>query len=201
MTDFIVLRCPSCGGDIQVDQKMEQCFCLHCGTRLLIKKDSGEALASLAEVQAAMLASDLAKARIKELEQEVTAVRKAFFEFYAARLFYVKLPRLAEALAAYQKSIGLAPDHLREAFSACGYFEAAEYRFDVDRLAGKDIRGFTTADDLLAIYQLLTGPEANDETLQLASVLQPITRLQPELQEKWARLEKAARILDGKDRL
>jgi hypothetical protein len=179
---------------------MEQCFCLHCGTRLLLKQDTGEAIASLAEVQAAMLASDLAKNRIRELEEQVAGVRKAFFEFYAANLFYVKLPRLSEALAAYQAGLGLAPDHLRDAFSTCGYFEAAEYRFDVDRLAGRDIGGFNSADDLLALYQFLAGPaQVNDETLRLASILAPITGIQPELQDKKARLEKAAQILAGKD--
>lgn len=35
MDDFIALRCPSCGGDLQVAKNLEKIFCNHCGTQLL----------------------------------------------------------------------------------------------------------------------------------------------------------------------
>jgi DNA-directed RNA polymerase subunit RPC12/RpoP len=197
MTDFIVLRCPSCGGDIQVEQSMDMCYCLHCGTKLMLKKTEVDGqLAQLAAVQAAMLSSDLLKEQINGLEAKAHSIRKAFFEFYSSYIFYNKLPRLSKVLEEYQVNLGLEPGHFREAFASCGYFDSSEYRFDIARLTDKEIRGFTTPEEFFALYQYIIQPAYNDdETHQLVSIIQPIAQIHAELQAKKAELEKAIRTL------
>jgi hypothetical protein len=173
---------------------METCTCLHCGTKLLLKKekDADGGIARLAAVQAAMLSTDLLKGQIRELEEQARKVRLSFFDFHTKYLFYGKLSHLNKTLEAYQESIGLARGSLRDAIATCGHLEAMEYRFDTARLAAMDIPGFNTADDLLRLYEFITRPETHDEeTSRLAFVLLPVRQIATELKEKKEKLKQA----------
>lgn len=35
---FVAARCPQCGGDLQIDPKMETGFCLHCGSKIAVQE-------------------------------------------------------------------------------------------------------------------------------------------------------------------
>ena len=37
---LIALKCPNCGGDVELDENMSQGFCVYCGTKLLNDSDS-----------------------------------------------------------------------------------------------------------------------------------------------------------------
>ncbi len=35
---LVALKCPHCGGDIQLDSDKEFGFCMHCGTKIMIQE-------------------------------------------------------------------------------------------------------------------------------------------------------------------
>lgn len=216
MNDFIALRCPSCGGNIQTEKNLEKIFCNHCGTQLLLKQGADGLLipmmareliasAKLKESQTAMMVADLLKSQIKELEEKAAQIRKAFFEFcYPNVFFYKNMPHLRKTLEAYQMSLGLARGSFAGAISACivvdlpGLFNGREFTMDYEKLLARNTPGFNTADDLLNIYQYISQAKNFEKGAnQLALILQPITQIVPELQKKKQELKKALDSVTG----
>lgn len=35
---YVAARCPNCGGDLQLNDKMEKGYCAHCGTPIYFKE-------------------------------------------------------------------------------------------------------------------------------------------------------------------
>ena len=40
MITFVKLTCPNCGASLEVDQKLTQCFCTYCGTKILLHNEN-----------------------------------------------------------------------------------------------------------------------------------------------------------------
>jgi predicted RNA-binding Zn-ribbon protein involved in translation (DUF1610 family) len=91
MNDFIPLRCPQCGGDIQVAKNLEKFFCTHCGTQLLLRQGTDGLLtplmardltasATMKETQTSLMVIELLKSQIRELEEQSKKVRHVFFQ-------------------------------------------------------------------------------------------------------------------------
>jgi ribosomal protein S27E len=209
MEDFIVLRCPSCGGQIQVGKNLEKIFCINCGTQLILRQGADGLLtpmmardltasAKLKEAQAAMMVAEIIKTQIKELEQKACGLRKAFFVFCFDHVFYYHdMNRLRKTLESYQKSIGLDANTLKNVIWEYAninwrMFYKTVPTLNIETLITKNTPGCNTAEDIMRIYQFITQPKYYEkEASKLALILQPITQIAPELQKKKQALQKA----------
>ena len=206
MDDIIALRCPSCGGQIQVEKNLEKIFCLHCGTQLLMKEGSDGLLIPLMardsnasdrtqETETSLLTMQTLKEQIKELDAQVRALRVAFWTVvmqggvkknYVGHT-YKETDAVRRVNQYTQQMVGVSAIVL-------GRVQLAnDDLLDPEKLADSFIIGLTTAGELLAFYQYLIQPQGYDQTaFQLATALYPITSLAPTLLSKRQRYDQAA---------
>lgn len=89
MSDFIALTCSSCGGQLNIQNNLQKCFCAHCGAELLLKQDDHgmlvpiqardlQASAKLKEIQFSVTAMELLKSQVVELEEQFNQIRNNF---------------------------------------------------------------------------------------------------------------------------
>lgn len=206
MNNLIALRCPSCGGSIQVEKNLEKMFCTHCGTQLLLKQGTDGLLAPLMardlnasarmqETEAALLMLETLKSQVQELEAQAHAVRVAFWtqvmqggakkslvghvysETDAMRRVNAYASKVAGVPVIVMSRVQLANDDL----------------LAPEKLARSLIVALTTPDELLACYQNLIQPQGYDQTAyRLATALHPITLIAPDLKAKKEKLKQVA---------
>lgn len=207
MDDFIALRCPSCGGNIQVEENLEKIFCTHCGTQLLLKQGADGLLtpmmardltasARLKETQTSLMVVELLKTQIKELEEQGKKVRREF-------LLYCKEHQM-NTWGSESKTLKLVNRYthqvtgkaqltnavIQQGLSKVGKPENWTYHIEV--LENMNLPGLNTPAELLQLYQFITQPKNYDqEAYHLALVLHPITQIWPVLQKKRQELQKA----------
>ena len=70
----IPLTCPKCGANLDVDEKLTQCFCQYCGTKILI--DKGERVFVYRDEAKVVEAETESKVRLQELEWEKRKLEK-----------------------------------------------------------------------------------------------------------------------------
>ena len=51
MIEFIKLKCPSCGSDLQIDSSLDVCYCQYCGTKILIDGQSDATINAKKEIE------------------------------------------------------------------------------------------------------------------------------------------------------
>ena len=51
MIEFIKLKCPSCGADLNVDSSLDICYCQYCGSRILIDGQSDTIINAKKEIE------------------------------------------------------------------------------------------------------------------------------------------------------
>ncbi len=61
------LRCPSCGGVLDVDENKEFCFCLHCGHKILLNDENKKTYRIIDEAKI-KAAEGKTQVEMKELE-------------------------------------------------------------------------------------------------------------------------------------
>jgi len=217
MEDFIALRCPSCGGHIQVEKNLEKIFCTHCGTQLLLKQGADGLLtpmmardltasATLKETQTALMVIDLLKSQIKELEEQSKNIRHAFFQYcvdYIAHnatlgiFFIFRDGKLFELINRYTQQATNRAQLTQETYNKLpkrksGTFPLPPHAEDWEAL---NIPGLNTLEDFFRLYQFINQPQISQQYGQYAKnlicVLQPITQIGSEWQEKKQRLKKA----------
>jgi len=83
--EFITLSCPSCGGKLDVNPKMEYLFCSFCGQKQMLRHHDGAvSLAPVLEVMEGVkigvdkTASELAIVRLQKEIPEIVAAREKF---------------------------------------------------------------------------------------------------------------------------
>ena len=209
MDDLIALRCPACGGQIQVEKDLEKIFCTHCGTQLLLTRGADgllvplkardlNASARMQETEASLMMMETLEEQVKLLEQQVYSLKVAFWGQVMAgavskkyighvyketdfiRRVNLYTKQLIGILAIDFKRVQLANDDL----------------LDPAKLARSSIIGLTTPEELLAFYQFLIQPQGYDQVAyQLATVLHPITTLAPDLLQKTQKLKQLANQL------
>jgi DNA-directed RNA polymerase subunit RPC12/RpoP/prefoldin subunit 5 len=202
MDEFIALRCPSCGGNIQVEKNLEKIFCTHCGTQLLLKHGADGLLtpmmardltasAQLKETQNAMMVIDLLKKQIGELEGQVTQLRKALFEYYNLMMKTKLINPVKKMIVQYSKVIGIP-----QPFDDAGPLGKNLVRDCIpDALLARNTPGFNTAEDMARFFNFIVQPQNYDKEAQkLATLLQSITKIWPELNKAKQDLKKA---MDG----
>ncbi|HOJ00824.1 MAG TPA: hypothetical protein PLL88_04340 [Anaerolineaceae bacterium] len=184
MNDFIALTCPSCGGQLQVQNNLQKCHCTHCGTQLLLKQDDSgmliplqardlQASAKLKEMQFSEKAMDLLKGQIAELEDRFAKIRNAFLTDVIAL-------RTARCFKDYEK----------ENFITPGINKFCVLNWDNWFNPAWDIMGYTSVDDFLTLYAFMQQPKYQKDKvlLPLQKLFEPLPTLAGELKAKKARL-------------
>lgn len=180
MSDLIALNCPSCGGQLHIQNNLQKCFCAHCGVELLLNhNDQGmlipvqardlQASAKLKEMQFSLAAMDLLKAEIAELEAKFTAIRNNF-------LTNIIAIRGAKCFKEYEKENQIIPGINR--FCTLNW----DHWFDPQW----NIPGYTSVDDFLALYRFLQQPKYQREKYLLPFLIsfEPLPGLAEELKAK-----------------
>jgi hypothetical protein len=206
MDDIIALRCPSCGGHIQVEKNLEKMFCSHCGTQLLLKQGGDgllmplmarelSASARMKETEAALIMMETLKDQVKEMEGRVHALRIAFWtqvmqegkkKTYAGHV-YAETDAIRRVNLYAQQLTGIMAIEFRRVQLA------NDDLLDPEKLARSSILGLTTPDELLAFYQYIVQPQGYDQTAyRLATALFPITTLAPDIKAKKQKLKQVA---------
>lgn len=197
MDDFIALRCPSCGGNIQVERTLEKMFCTHCGTQLLLKQGADglltpmmardlKASAQLKESQNAMLVIELLRNQIRELEAQAKMVQDNFWEYVLDHVS-TSVTRLIDRYAQQvtgKKQLARSLGRSR--------VEDGKGAFHIDReKMAHGVVGLSTLEDLTRLYQFITMPQNYDQTAyEMAQVLYPLVKIMPDLQDKQRKLKK-----------
>jgi DNA-directed RNA polymerase subunit RPC12/RpoP len=206
MDNFIAMVCPSCGGKIEVEKDLEKMFCSHCGTQLLLRQGADgllmpmkardlNASAQLKETQSTLMVSDVLKTRIRELEEQVAGIRKAFFMDYMQRQKSGRAKPARQLIDAYAKSIGFTGKYPRKGplggDPATGHTKFGDTAF-WNAMLVVNTPGFNTAGDMFRFHQFITRPENDDrDARQVAQTISAIVQVWPELKEKTEKLKKA----------
>ena len=206
MDDIIALRCPACGGQIQVEKNLEKMYCLHCGTQLLLKQGADgllvpllardlNASARMQETETSLLTMQTLKEQIKDLEGQIRALRVAFWTLvmqggvkkkYVGHT-YKETDAIRRVNQYTQQIVGIPA-------IVIGRVQLSnDDLLDPEKLADSSSIGLTTAGELLAFYQYLIQPQGYDQTAyQMATALYPITSLAPTLLSKRQRYAQIA---------
>jgi len=191
MVDFIQMKCPSCGGQLQAQRDTQKMFCMHCGTELMLRQDDAGSLipiqareirasAKLKEIHYSMATMDLLKSQINELEAQVKQIRYAFLDY---------LP------FAYRNSMKFIKSHR-------DYEKENNVPFSLNVLLGKygddwrsyiqnnDIPGYSTPDEMIAFSHFIVRPKYKQDKYMAAilKILEPLPPLAEELKNKKAQL-------------
>jgi len=206
MDEFAALVCPSCGGQVQVEKNLEKIFCTHCGTQLVMKKGADgllvpfvardlDASARLKETETALIMMETLKGQVRELEEQVHAVRVAFWtqvmqggvkKNFAGHV-YSETDAIRRVNQYTRQLAGISAIEFRRVQLANDDLLAPE------KLARSSIIALTTPDELIAFYQHLVQPQGYDQTAyRLAAALHPLNALAPDLREKKEKLKQVA---------
>lgn len=206
MDDIIALRCPSCGGEIQVEKDLEKMYCVNCGTQLLLKHGADGLLIPLKaqdlnastrmmETETALLMMETLKEQIKVLQEQIHTLRIAFWS-------HVMLGGVNKKYIGHVYKETDAIRRVNQYTQQITGISAIEFNrvqlanddlLDPEKLARSRIIGLTSPEELLAFYQFLVLPQGYDQTAyQLAVVLFPITTLAPDLIQKNQKMKQIA---------
>lgn len=181
MDDFIALRCPSCGGEIQVGRFLDKCFCAHCGTKLMLNRQPDgaitpfiardlEASATLKEAQATTQTAALLKQQMNEYGQATYKIRGELIIFLEEGHGFFdtrKLGKVQKILNQYSRMRNL-----------------PAYKMPLTVLENSVAMkhpGFETAEDLYLLYEFISKPEyaSNPTVIELRAILEPIASIYP----------------------
>lgn len=195
MDDIIALRCPSCGGEIQVEKNLEKMYCINCGTQLLLKHGADgllvpfmaqdlNASTRMMETETALLTMETLRDQIKIIQEQIHALKVSFWSHvmlggvnkkYIGHV-YKETDAIRRVNQYTKQTTGIPAVELKRVQLA------NDDLLDPEKLAHSRIIGLTTPEELLAFYQYLVLPQGYDQTaFQLATVLFPITTLAPDL--------------------
>ncbi|MDP9178920.1 MAG: hypothetical protein M3O61_14650 [Gemmatimonadota bacterium] len=130
---IISLACKSCGAPLEINEKMEQLACAHCGARMYVERGGGaislqlEALGSI-RTGAVQTAAELALVRLEKEFREATSRITSFTsverEAQEAESLFRKQDLISEkaAAAANDQAIALRADIERSSFKFVGPF-------------------------------------------------------------------------------
>lgn len=185
MGEFIALTCPSCGGQLQIQNNLQKCFCAHCGTELLLKQDDHgmlipiqardlQASAKLKEIQFSVTATELLKSQIVVLEEQFNQIRNNFM----ANIITI---RGARCFKDYEKENHISPGINR--FCVLNW----DHWFDPQW----NIMGYTTIDDFITLSQFLQLPQYQKEKylLPILKSFEALPAIAEEMKAKKAQLK------------
>lgn len=215
MDDFIALRCPSCGGSIQVEKNLEKMFCMHCGTQIILgqaadgllvplKARELTASAALKDARTAQMLIAYFKGQIAEMEEEAEQLRMAFMQYCVDRCVgeagtvFGGESKTNKLINLYEQSVTGRPQLTRKLLLKTGWYEKEGahgfYGWHMDKVYALDIPALNTAEDLFRLYGFITQKQYYDKiAYELARAIFPITRIYPALQENKQKLK---RVMD-----
>lgn len=211
MDEFIALRCPSCGGSIQVEKNLEKLFCTHCGTQIILgqaadglliplKARELTASAALKDARTAQMLIDYFKERTSELESDASQLRIAFLQYCVDHLWgdgatgFSGESKTNKLINLYTQSVTGQPQMTRKLLLKTGWYEKegarGAYGWHMDKIYALDVPALNTAEDLYKLYGFITQKQYYDKiAYELARAIFPITRIFPELQSTRQKLK------------
>jgi hypothetical protein len=200
MDDFIVLRCPACGGQIQVMDDLDKLFCVHCGTQLLLRKGADGLLAPikarelaasarLMEMQAAQLTADHLQNQIDQLKKQAEKIRHDLLQYCRDNQVdgWGREAKGLQLVNQYTRQITGRPqltrDILRQAVSKDA--RTGEWNYHLQVVENLNLPALNTPEDMHNLYQFLSkNSDKSKEARQLLNILQPISSIWPELAKR-----------------
>lgn len=190
MSEFISLICPSCGGHVRADQMLEKFFCNHCGTELLLRQDDDGVLSTyrvqelqastkFKELQTTKVAIDAVKEQINQIEEQSSELHSTFLRMYLDNLRKNLGQKLYKAVNKYLNN--------ERGFSE--YTQKYLWNIPPDFYTQKH-RGMETIEDFFKLYTYFSIKSNDKICSQIAQSLLPVVKLQEQLKEKKAELER-----------
>lgn len=219
MDAFIALRCPSCGGSIQIEKDLEKVFCTHCGTQLILgqaadgllvplKARELTASAALKDARTAQMLIAYFKEQIAGLEAEATQLRITFLQYCVDHLWgdgatgFGGESKTNKLINLYTQSVTGKPQLTRKLLTKTGWAEKEGahgfYGWHMDKVFALNIPALNTVEDLFRLYQFITQKQYYDQiAYELARAIHSITRIFPELQENRRKLKQVMDKMTG----
>ncbi len=210
MDDFIVLRCPSCGGQIQLEKGLEKIFCTHCGTELLLRQGADGLLAPikareltasarLKETQASQLVLEILNNRIKELEERANKIRHDLLQCCRDNQvdFWGRDSKELKLVNQYTQLVTGHPQLTRDilALAVSQDPKTGAWIYHLDVVERMNLPGLNEPEELSRLYQYIVELKDNSkEANQFMLILQPIVQISAELSAKRQELNK---VMDG----
>jgi len=205
MEEFIALRCPSCGGNIQVEKDLEKIFCTHCGTQLILKQGENGLLtpmmardltasATLKETQNTMIVIEHLKKKIAELEEQDHETRANFW-MEAVDLIINKSRLFKESplCILINQFINKVPGNFKfnVSFLAGTFFKDGYY--DCNMMANYNFPGLNSIGNYADLFEYMNQPQFcnKKEYVSAINALSPITEICAEM-KRWKQALKNA---------
>lgn len=115
---LIALRCPSCSGDIQLDDSKEFGFCMHCGTKVMlqetvtrnVKIDNSQKLANLIKIAKGVIDSESAT-ELRRLSIDILEIEADnWFGWFLKGVASSKSADCVNLYTAWKKAAELVPE-------------------------------------------------------------------------------------------
>lgn len=219
MNDFIALRCPSCGGSIQVEKNLEKIFCTHCGTQLILgqaadgllvplKARNLNASIALKDAKTAQMLVSYFKKQVATLESEAAQLRITFLQYCVDHLYRDGAPssygdsKTNKLINKYTQAVNGKSQVSRALFEKTGWYQKDGKRnpsgWQMEKVFALDLPALNTAADLYNLYTFITQKQYYDQiSSSLANAIYPITRIFPELQENKQKLKQVMDKMTG----
>jgi len=220
MDNFIALRCPSCGGNIQIEKDLEKLFCTHCGTQIILgqaadgllvplKARNLNASAALKDTRTAKMLVNYFKGQITNLEEETSQLRIAFLQYCVDHLWgdgatgFGGESKTNKLINLYTQSVTGKPQLTRKLLTKTGWYEKEGAHgfsgWHMEKVYALDMPALNTAEDLFKLYQFITQKQYLDQQIacELARAISPIARIFPELQENRQKLKQVVDKMAG----
>lgn len=117
---MIKLTCPSCNGTLELPDNMDIAHCLYCGTKILLRENSGKIKNFIELSKIALDAKNYKEAleycnKVLEIDpNNVDAwIDKAISTFYLPAFYHCDEDSLDEAISYLMKAYSLSPDDTR----------------------------------------------------------------------------------------
>lgn len=170
---FVAARCPQCGGDLQLDNEKDTGFCMHCGSKILIKDainavriDNSHMIDTWMQMgDLASEAENLSEAyeyytKVVEVQPNnwIAIYKKAKAAGWQSTLANL---RLKEALVGFGQSYSLAPDREKDDLADQIETEVEKLSCAVIALQSKRFVDWPDDDEVTATMQVLIEVIAN----------------------------------------
>ena len=100
--EFVQMKCPSCGANLEVENGLDSFYCKYCGTKIILSGQSSAAYVAKTASQIANRLLDQREAAREEKRREEEENRKAAMKFLIGlTIFIVAAFAIAIALALY----------------------------------------------------------------------------------------------------
>lgn len=214
MNDLIPLHCPSCGGNIQVENQLEKIYCTHCGTQLLLRMGSDGLLApliaremaasaGLMEAQKAQMTADLLQKQIQQLEAQAQRIRHDLLQYCRDNQVdgWGRETKGLKLVNQYTRQVTGSPqltrDILRQAVSKNPV--TGEWNYHLQAVEALNLPALTTAEDMYRLFQfVLKNNDQGKEARQVLAILQPIASIWPEMAKKQQEYGNAVEKMAGR---